>query len=447
MKKFTLLTFLLFFTFFIFLIVNAGAHGDEENSCDEEYDNAVHENGLNALKCQQNCTDEFSIHIAEKEERAACWAGCDAGSDEIKKQLKAEYEKCIAEKEAIGKESAIESDDSESKESTDGSEENKQTQKKYIDQMRAIFGNVQIYSSGSVDETAPESFPLSRYYEKNPEAFEPFRSFENLFDSPDFNKLIQDASGRTPSSSLDKDSELFDLPDGDFEFRVDISQGSRQSESSVEEIVDVEQGAVTLRNNIQSTYDKADSLVKLPGSQEWIPMEQGMRFPKGTEIFTGFDTTTVLSVPGKGVVEVAPFTNLILDNFGFEEGSGKGLIHNDFYLRTGEIEVDIEGGDYQPAMQVQTPNVIAGVGGTRFWIKYSIDNGYSEVGVYDGEVFVKDEVNKKNYSVKPSGGENGVIIVASQKLSIVKISLFAIVGIVITGAVVWILKKKNKKRK
>jgi hypothetical protein len=87
MKRIVFVVLLLFISPGIFSSghVKAQENGDIK-LCDEEYSNAVYENDLTTLKCQQNCTAEFSQHIAEKAERASCWSGCGNASDQTKKE-------------------------------------------------------------------------------------------------------------------------------------------------------------------------------------------------------------------------------------------------------------------------------------------------------------------------------------------------------------------------
>lgn len=186
--------------------------------------------------------------------------------------------------------------------------------------------------------------------------------------------------------------------------------------------------------------------IKLPGQNQWSDLKQGDRIPSGSTIFTGMDSTTVLSIRGKGVVQVESFTEITINEKGLEEAAEAGQTFTDIDLKTGEIEVNIESGVFTaPILQVNTPSVVAGVRGTHFWVNYNKDKRISTVGVYEGEVEVTAKGSDQTTLVSPNGDKPGVVVV-SQKLSTVKLLIAGAVAVIIIGGIVFFLKKRGKSR-
>lgn len=182
--------------------------------------------------------------------------------------------------------------------------------------------------------------------------------------------------------------------------------------------------------------------IKLPGQSEWKDLKQGDRIPPGSTIFTGMDTTTVLSIQDKGVVQILSFTEVTISEEGLSE---PGKTTTEIDLQTGEIEVNIEGGVYTaPLMQVFTTNVVAGVRGTHFWVSHNKDKRLSTVGVYAGEVEVQAKGSDQSTLVSPNGDKPGVIVV-TQKLSMIKIATSLVVVLTAIVAIFWFLKRRGKK--
>lgn len=201
-----------------------------------------------------------------------------------------------------------------------------------------------------------------------------------------------------------------------------------------------------------------EASVKYPGENEWRDLKTGDKIPPGSTLFTGADTTTVLSIKDKGVVEILPFTEITVSEEGLERAAGEGKTDTSIKLRKGEIEVNVERGPYRATMQVQTPSLAVAVRGTHFWVSFIQDKNRSTVGVYKGEVEVSVKDGQKA-SVKPAGDPStgsgqskpGVVIV-SQKLSPIKLAIAGLVLATIIGGVVLLLKRKfsfkiNKKKK
>lgn len=183
--------------------------------------------------------------------------------------------------------------------------------------------------------------------------------------------------------------------------------------------------------------------IKFPGQNEWSDIKQGDKIPPGSTIFTGMDTTTVLSIQGKGVVQILPFTEITISEQGLEQASQEKKTTTEIDLNTGEIEVNVESGVYTaPLMQVDTTNVVAGVRGTHFWVSHNKDKKVSIVGVYKGQVEVKAVGNDQATLVSPNNDKPGVVIV-SQKLSVPKLTIAGTVVVLLIITVFWLVKRKN----
>lgn len=204
------------------------------------------------------------------------------------------------------------------------------------------------------------------------------------------------------------------------------------------------------KQEVQDSTYRLDGLrgqaqIKLPGQSEWQDLKEGDYIPPGATIFTGMDTTTVLRIRDKGAIQVQSFTEITVSEKGLEEAVKKGQTYTEIKLRTGEVELNVEGGVFTATLQVQTPSVVAGVRGTHFWVSYNKDKKLSTVGVYKGEVEVKTLGSNKPILVSPNGDKPGVVAVI-QKLSAVKLILAGLVTVATLGGLVFLFKKKNKKR-
>ncbi len=256
--------------------------------------------------------------------------------------------------------------------------------------------------------------------------------------------------GQTAQERKDtaKDWQYIDSLTDDYVFYV-----TGKTKDDLEDLIDQEprisdEIVEQLKQKIQDSPFSLDILngkaqIKYPGQNFWSDLRQGDKIPPGSTIFTGMDTTTVLSIKDKGVVQILPFTEVTISEEGLSE-SGKTT--TDIDLNTGEIEVNIESGVYTvPLMQVNTINAVAGVRGTHFWVSYNKENNLSTVGVYEGKVEVTAKGNDRSIIVSPNGDKPGIVVV-SQKLSVLKLILVGAVLIVIIGGVVLLLKSKRNKR-
>lgn len=189
---------------------------------------------------------------------------------------------------------------------------------------------------------------------------------------------------------------------------------------------------------------RGEAQIKLPGQNQWKALKAGDKITPGSTIFTGMDTTTVLSIKGKGVVQVQSFTEIKIDEKGLEQASKTGQTYTDIKLDKGEIEVNVDSGVFTaPILQVHTLNATTSVRGTHFWVNYDEDKRLAVVGVYEGKVEFKTK-NGKTFMISPDGERPG-IMVFSQKFSIAKLAITGLVLVVVIGGVALFLKRKSIK--
>lgn len=184
---------------------------------------------------------------------------------------------------------------------------------------------------------------------------------------------------------------------------------------------------------------RGQAQIKYPNENQWRDVKVGEKIPQGSTIVTGMDSTTILTIEGVGVVEIAPFTEIKIDQSGIEQATLNKELFNDIELNEGEIEVNIESGVFTaPILDVHTPNATTSVRGTHFWVLYK-DN-QTAVGVYKGKVALKTTDGKVK-EITPNGDQPGVMVV-SQKLSPVKLGVTGLVLVAIIGGVTIFLKRK-----
>lgn len=184
---------------------------------------------------------------------------------------------------------------------------------------------------------------------------------------------------------------------------------------------------------------KGQAQIRYPNENQWKDVEVGEKIPQGATLFTGMDTTTILTIEGVGVVEIAPFTEVKIDQSGIEQAKAKKEIFTDINLKKGEIEVNVERGVFTaPILDVHTPNATTSIRGTHFWVSYK-DN-QTAVGVYEGKVEVKTD-DGGIQEVTPNGDQPGVMVV-SQKLSLIKLVITGSILVAIIGGGILLLKRK-----
>ena len=152
--------------------------------------------------------------------------------------------------------------------------------------------------------------------------------------------------------------------------------------------------------------------MQVPGSDEWVILKKGDAIPKGARIFTGMDDDILVVLPGSYVVKVRGFSDITFNQTGISKALGRELI-NHLDLRNGDVEVQVEKGTYQGSMQVQMPQMVAGVRGTHFWVSYDETKRLGAVGVYKGEVAVDDLFRGTRTLLTPAKDETPRVIVMS----------------------------------
>lgn len=206
------------------------------------------------------------------------------------------------------------------------------------------------------------------------------------------------------------------------------------------EVLNFESGVWEKDNLYRLDILKGEASIKYPGEDEWKDLKVGDKIPPASRIFTGMDTTSVMRIRDKGVLQILPFTEIIVNERGLEQASKEGQTTTDIKLRTGEVEASIEGGVFVPTLQITTPNSVAGVRGTKFWVSYDKAKNLSVIGVYEGEVEVKSQ--GQTHLISPTSDGPGVIVV-SQKLSVFRIVIVGVILATIVSGIVWLIKKKT----
>ncbi|MBI2310347.1 FecR domain-containing protein [Candidatus Collierbacteria bacterium] len=176
--------------------------------------------------------------------------------------------------------------------------------------------------------------------------------------------------------------------------------------------------------------------IKYPGENEWKDIKVGDRIPNGSTLFTGMDATTVLSIQDKGVVQILPFTEITISEWGLEQATTNKKITTDIELRTGEIELNVEGGAFTAgsSMEVNAAYTTSSVRGTHFWVKHDGKKKTDTIGVYEGKVEVKTD-DGKTTMISSDGDKPGVVVV-TQKLLTLKLILIGVVLTVFIGVVI-----------
>lgn len=214
-----------------------------------------------------------------------------------------------------------------------------------------------------------------------------------------------------------------------------------------------------LKQNSQASPYSLDILsgqaqIKYPGESEWKDLKQGDKIPPGSTIFTGMDTTTVLTIAGKGVVQVQSFTEIMINEKGLEDAAKTGQAYTDIELIKGEIEINVD--PYIPmipsgasesqgwGMSIYGPFYSAAVRGTHFWVKQEEGKQFAAIGVYKGSVEVKVRGSDRSTVVSPVGDKPGVVVV-TQKFSPLKITLAGAVLVIVVVGIIFFIKRRGNK--
>lgn len=244
----------------------------------------------------------------------------------------------------------------------------------------------------------------------------------------DFEKIDKEITdqklyGRTPQMT----EEIIKKAQEDWEKMVNQT-GSRDNSSPFR--------ADIIRGQVQ---------IKPPGQDEWVELKSGDKIPSGSTIFTGMDSTTVLSIRDKGVVQVLSFTEITVSEQGLEQAAKEKKTTTDITLQKGEIEVIIERGIYPINSPLHINTVLASncVRGTHFWLRHEKEKNTDTLGVYEGKVEVKTK-DGEVFTVEPEGGKPGIFIVV-RKLSVIKLALAGLVLIMLIVGVAFFLKRRGKR--
>ncbi|MDP3973753.1 MAG: FecR family protein [Candidatus Daviesbacteria bacterium] len=114
-------------------------------------------------------------------------------------------------------------------------------------------------------------------------------------------------------------------------------------------------------------------------------------------------------------------------------------------LNQGEIEVKIQNNNSQNPFKIHSGSLTVVAPRTHFWVSQNSDKNQTVIGVYRGEVQVTTQ-DGQTATVVPAGDKPGVVVI-SQKLSPVKLSVAGFVLIAIVGGIVLFLNKRSKRRK
>ena len=240
-----------------------------------------------------------------------------------------------------------------------------------------------------------------------------------------------------------------------------------QTKDQLEELLDREPDVTdeVVNQLRQKTHDspyvldilKGQAQIKYPGQNSWVDLKEGDKIPTGSTIFTGMDTTTVLNIQDKGVIEVLSFTELTISEKGLEQAAKESKTTTDIRLKTGEIEVNVD--QYFPSsgpsgsqgwgMSIYGPYYSAAIRGTHFWVKQEKEKQFTTVGVYKGTVEVKPKGSDMPAIITPNGNKPGMIII-SQKLSTTKLVIAGLAFVAVLIGIIFLAKiwhNKNKRKK
>lgn len=388
MKKIILpiISFLLLFTLFLSVYVQLSSAAPGTNCWNKHMTLQMTACTKDLTKCLQTCAS-----IMESSKRLPCFAECNSVADTCRKQASADYSACVK-------------GDSQSEEDW----------------------TAKTLKPTEVLTPQPSSAGQTVKPDNSNKDIDPSQLIDNWIKEAfgDVNiKAIEEAEairlyGRTPQLT----EAIIKKAQEDWENMLSQDVGKEVSPYRLDAVV----------GQIQ---------IKLPGQEEWSDIKVGDRIPPGSTIFTGMDTTTVLSIKDKGAVQIQSFTEVTISEEGLKEAAKTGQTYTDIKLRTGEVELNVEGGVFTGSLQTTTPTAHNAVRGTHFWVSYDEEKGISTTGVYKGQVEVTARGSNKPILVSPNGNKPGVVVIA-RTLSVTKLVLAALVAIIIVVVVVFILRKR-----
>ncbi|MDP8299250.1 MAG: FecR family protein [Candidatus Tantalella remota] len=125
------------------------------------------------------------------------------------------------------------------------------------------------------------------------------------------------------------------------------------------------------------------------GQKEEVVCRSGMSLKKGDAIRTGKDSSVGILVGGEmNIVSIHQNSNVVL-----VPGRGESI-----ELLDGELLVSIKDFEEKSEFSIKTPFAVCGARGTG-WVVWT-DGKFSEVTVFDGEIYFKGLGAKKEYIVK-----------------------------------------------
>jgi len=202
--------------------------------------------------------------------------------------------------------------------------------------------------------------------------------------------------------------------------------------------------------NSFSGKEGTEPLIKYPGSNEFVPL--GKRNIKVGSIIKTQDNEVLISTGDRGLIYIDDDSEITVSHEGFDKAiENKQAEVNEYYLHEGEIEVKVKPAQQTPqstpqpsqTFNVKTDLMDLIVIGTHFWVKHLPDKKSIVVGVYDGTIEVRTK-DGKTTKVSPSDNEPGITIV-SQRFSISKLLVPAVVLAIVIGFILISKKRKRKK--
>ncbi|HDS09039.1 MAG TPA: hypothetical protein ENN73_02325, partial [Firmicutes bacterium] len=113
------------------------------------------------------------------------------------------------------------------------------------------------------------------------------------------------------------------------------------------------------------------------GSEDWLDAAKDLELSDKDTIKTGKFSNVELEFPEENTVKIAQNTVLTVEQIGKDEKSS-------FKVESGKVFMQIKKGD---DTNVKTPNAVAGVRGTKFFVEFK--DGETFIFVVEGSVWVK----------------------------------------------------------
>ncbi|OGG15193.1 hypothetical protein A2773_04890 [Candidatus Gottesmanbacteria bacterium RIFCSPHIGHO2_01_FULL_39_10] len=127
----------------------------------------------------------------------------------------------------------------------------------------------------------------------------------------------------------------------------------------------------------------------------WIAAKTGDILPQGVKIFVAKDSSLLIGTDF-GILKVTGLTYLTITKATLAATDGKKLITLYIDLSLGKIEADLDKGEYELDMQINTLSSVAKVTGTHFFVAFNDDNKQTETGVFDGEIDIESLITGQN---------------------------------------------------